>query len=170
MRLNISRHVCRAHGDGHQGSLMNVHRDTVWYCAEYKQSDLILHITTCRWGSHLHSRADWCEGIHLGKADRLTVHSWGLLDHNWGARLALRPWRRRGVGWFRLIKENIKRDIKKIKLNNKLSLWCFNCVAWQQHDILTCVLNLGLNSLAFGFRVDFLTWLQSRTDSEKVII
>lgn len=31
---------------------------------------------------------------------------------------------------------------------------------------LTCVLNLGLNSFAFGLRVDFLTCLQ--VDDEKV--
>lgn len=52
--------------------------------------------------SHLHSRADWCEGIHLGEADCLAVDSLGLLDHDGGARLALRPGRRRGVGWFGL--------------------------------------------------------------------
>lgn len=50
----------------------------------------------------LHSRADRCKWVHLWKADRLAVNSLGLLDHNGGAGLALRPRRRRGVGWFGL--------------------------------------------------------------------
>ena len=64
-------------------------------------------------GSNLDSRADGCEGIHLGEADRLAVHSRRLLDHDGGARLALRPRRRWGVGWFGLMKERIHRNRHK---------------------------------------------------------
>lgn len=70
----------------------------------------VICISARKWASHLHSRTDWCEGIHLGEADGLAVHSLWLLDHNGGAGLALRPGRRRGVGWLGLIKEHIKRD------------------------------------------------------------
>lgn len=52
-------------------------------------------------GSHLHSRTDWCERIHLWEADGLAVNR--LLDHDGGAGLALRPRRRGGVGGFGLI-------------------------------------------------------------------
>lgn len=55
--------------------------------------------------SHLHSRADWGEGIHLGEADCLTIDSWGLLYHDGGARLALRPGGRWSAGWFGLMKK-----------------------------------------------------------------
>lgn len=48
----------------------------------------------------LHSGADGSERIHLGKADSLAVDVLGLLDHNRGAGLALRPGRSRGIGWF----------------------------------------------------------------------
>lgn len=53
-------------------------------------------------GWRLHSRTDWCKGVHLGEADRLAVHSWGLLDHDGGARLTLGPRGCGGVGWFGL--------------------------------------------------------------------
>lgn len=52
-------------------------------------------------GSHLHSRTDWCERVHLWEADGLAVN--GLLDHDGGAGLALGPRRRGGVGGFGLI-------------------------------------------------------------------
>lgn len=55
--------------------------------------------------SHLHPRADWCDGIHLGEADCLAVNSRGLLDHDGRTWLALRPGGRRGVGWFWLGKK-----------------------------------------------------------------
>lgn len=57
-------------------------------------------------GSHLHSRTDGCDRIHLGEADGLAVH--GLLDHDGGAGLALRPRRCGGVGRFGLIKQHIQ--------------------------------------------------------------
>lgn len=63
-------------------------------------------------GSHLHSGADWCERIHLGEAHCLSVDSGGLLHHDGGAGLALRPGGRRGVGWFGLMKEHGKTDME----------------------------------------------------------
>lgn len=45
--------------------------------------------------SHLNSRADWGQRVHLGEADRLAVDLLGLLHHDGGAGLALWP---RG-GW-----------------------------------------------------------------------
>lgn len=61
---------------------------------------------TFQHASHLHSRADRCERIHLGEADCLTVDSWGLLDHDGGAGLALGSWGCGGVRWFGLMKED----------------------------------------------------------------
>lgn len=105
-------------------------------------------------GSHLHSRTDWCERIHLWEADSLTVHR--LLDHDGGAGLALGPRRRRGVGRFGLIKQRRRQIKSKGQVNPEAGAAV----------TLTCVLNLGLNSLAFGLRVDFLTCLQ--VDGDKV--
>lgn len=45
--------------------------------------------------SHLNSRADWGQRVHLGEADSLAVDLLGLLHHDGGAGLALGP---RG-GW-----------------------------------------------------------------------
>lgn len=90
----------------------------------------------------------------------MTVHR--LLDHDGGAGLALRPRRRGGVGGFGLIKPNI---LSKFNIKDE-STWL---VVGHGADVeLTCVLNLGLNSLAFGLRVDFLTCLQK--DGEKVLV
>lgn len=50
----------------------------------------------------LHSRADWCERIHLGEADCLSVDSRGLLNHDGGAGLALGSRGCGGVCWFGL--------------------------------------------------------------------
>lgn len=81
-----------------------------------------------------------------------------LLDHDGGAGLALRPGRRGGVGGFGLINTLITFIYK-----NRSRWRVVKCGATAA---LTCVLNLGLNSLAFGLRVDFLTCLQE--DGEKV--
>lgn len=58
--------------------------------------------STARRDSHLHSRTHRCQGIHLGEAHGLAVHSLGLLDHDGGAGLALGPGRGRRVGWLGL--------------------------------------------------------------------
>lgn len=79
-------------------------------CTENKGICLNAGIPSCRCGTHLHSRADRCEGIHLGEADRLAVHSLRLLDHDGGAGLALRPGGRRSVCWFGLIKDHVEGD------------------------------------------------------------
>lgn len=56
-------------------------------------------------------------------------------------------------------------EVNKERYKNKPSRICLvpNSAA-----ILTCVLNLGLNSLAFGFRVDFLTWLKKVNKIKKL--
>lgn len=115
---------CDAHGD---------------LCStETNTSVFIQYISACRCVSHLYSRTDWCEGIHLGEADCLAVHSRGLLNHDGGAGLALRPGRRRGVGWFGLMMEHIKRDRDiQNELTNKVGLYYFNCLFLQQQDTLT---------------------------------
>lgn len=68
-----------------------------------------MYISVCRCVSHLNSRADWRQRIHLGETDCLAINSWRLLDHDGGAGLALRPGRRWGVGWFGL-RENTKKN------------------------------------------------------------
>lgn len=101
--------------------------------------------------SHLHSRADWGEGIHLREAHSLAVDSWRLWDHDGGAGLTLRPGGCWGVGWLGLIK--MTRD----KLLEKAVVFVLCSFCSGDERALTWVVNLGLNSLAFGFRVDFLT-------------
>lgn len=74
-----------------------------------KMNISIMYISVCRCVSHLNSRADWRQRIHLGETDCLAINSWRLLDHDGGAGLALRPGRRWGVGWFGL-RENTKKN------------------------------------------------------------
>lgn len=65
------------------------------------------------------------------------------------------PWGRGGVGVLAgLGWSDIFNRLNLKERSARLVIWCGIAVE------LTCVLNLGLNSFAFGLRVDFLTCLQ----------
>lgn len=93
-------------GGGLTEFMLNQHQTLRWEMRCNALADLQV-ITRCE--SHLHSGTDWCEGIHLGEAHRLAVHS-RRLDHDGGAGLALRPGRCWGVGWFGLIRQQTERQ------------------------------------------------------------
>lgn len=69
--------------------------------------------------SHLNSRTDRCERIHLREADWLPVHSLRRRDHDGGAGLALGPGGCGGVGGFGLIKG--RQEHRTISRNLRLS-------------------------------------------------